>query len=52
MMTKEEYLNSISRQDVLNAIGWYLLEHNDIPDDVTPEDIWETIIDLEILNVI
>lgn len=51
-MTREEYLNSLSKQDILNAIGWYLLENKDIPDDITPEDIWSVIADLIILECI
>ena len=49
-MTKEEYLNSLSKEDILNGIGWYLLDHKDIPEDVSPEDIWSTIVDLIILK--
>ena len=45
-MNKEEYLNSLSKEDILNGIGWYLLDHNDIPEDVSPEDIWSVIADL------
>jgi len=51
-MTKEEYLNSLSKGDILNGIGWYLLDHKDIPDDVSPEDIWSVIADLIILECI
>ena len=49
-MTKEEYLNSLSKEDILNGISWYLLEHKDIPDNVSPEDIWSVITDLTILE--
>lgn len=49
-MTKEEYLNSLSKEDILNEIGWYLLNHKDIPEDVSPEDIWSVIADLIILE--
>ena len=38
-MNKEEYLNSLSKEDILNGIEWYLLGHKDIPDNVSPEDI-------------
>ncbi len=52
-MTKEEFLNSLTKEDILLGISRYLFEFSkDIPEDVSPEDIWETIIDLEILNVI
>lgn len=51
-MIKEEYLNSLSKEDILNGIGWYLLDHKDIPEDVSPEDIWSVITDLIILECI
>ena len=52
-MTKEEYLNSLTKEDILLGISRYLFEfREDIPEDVSPEDIWNTIIDLEILSVI
>lgn len=50
-MNKEQFLDSITKQDVLNAISRYLFEFkDDIPEDVTPEDIWEIITDLMILE--
>jgi hypothetical protein len=52
-MTKEEYLNSLSKEDILLGISRYLFKfQEDIPEDISPEDIWNTIIDLEILSVI
>lgn len=52
-MTKEEYLNSLTKEDILLGIARYLFEfRRDIPKDVSPNDIWNTIIDLEILSVI
>ena len=52
-MTKEEYLNSLTKEDILLGISRYLFEFQEnIPEDVSPEDIWNTIIDLEILSVI
>ena len=51
-MTKEEYLNSLSKEDILDGIGWYLFRHNDVPEDVSPEDIWSAIADLIILECI
>jgi hypothetical protein len=52
-MTKEEYLNSLTKEDILLGISRYLFEfQEDIPEDICPEDIWNTIIDLEILSVI
>lgn len=48
-MNKEEFLNSLSKEDILNGISWYLLEHDDIPE-VSPEDIWSVIADLIILE--
>ena len=52
-MTKEEYLNSLTKEDILLGISRYLFEfQEDIPEDVSPEDIWNTIIDLEILSVL
>ena len=54
-MTKEEFLNSLTKEDILIGIARYILDYKysqDIPDDVSPEDIWNTIIDLEIINII
>jgi hypothetical protein len=52
-MNKEEYLNSLTKNDILLGISRYLFDYKDeIPEDVSPEDIWNTIVDLEILNVI
>lgn len=52
-MSKEEYLNSLTKDDILLGISRYLFNYKDeIPEDVSPEDIWNTIVDLEILNVI
>ena len=51
-MTKEEYLNSLSKEDILNGIEWYLLDRKDIPEDISPEDIWSVIADLIILECI
>ena len=50
-MSKDEFLNSLTKKDILIAISRYLFEFKeDIPEDVSPEDIWETIIDLELLD--
>ena len=49
-MTKEEYLNSLSKEDILNGISIYLLTQDNIPEDVSPEDIWSVIVDLLILE--
>ena len=52
-MSKEEYLNSLSKEDILDGIGWYLFKfQKDIPEDVSPEDIWSVIADLIILECI
>lgn len=52
-MNKEEYLNSLTKNDILLGISRYLFDYKDeVPEDVSPEDIWNTIVDLEILNVI
>ena len=52
MLSKEEFLNGLSKESILEDMSKYLLDNPDIPDDVTAEDIWETIIDLEILNLL
>ena len=50
-MTKEEFLDSLSKEDILLGISRYLFEYKDeIPEDVSPEDIWEVICDLLILE--
>lgn len=52
-MNKEEYLNSLTKNDILLGISRYLFDYKDeVPEDVSPEDIWNVIVDLEILNVI
>ena len=52
MLSKEEFLNGLSKESILEDMSKYLLDNPDIPDDVTAEDIWEAIIDLEILNLL
>ena len=50
-MTKEEFLSSLSKEDILLEISRYLLDYKDeIPEDVSPEDIWKVIRDLLILE--
>lgn len=52
-MNKEEFLNSLTKEDILIGISRYLFEFkDDIPDDVSPEDIWNLIVDLETLDVL
>lgn len=51
-MTKEEFLNSLTKQDILIGISRYLFEHQEeFPEDISSEDIWEVIIDLEVLEL-
>ena len=52
MLSKEEFLNGLSKESILEDISKYILDNPDIPNDVTAEDIWGIIIDLEILSVI
>ena len=52
-MTKEEYLGSLTKDDILLGISRYLFDYKDeIPEDLSPEDIWDVIVDLEILSTL
>lgn len=52
-MSREEFLNSLTKQDILLGISRYLCEHiEEIPEDVSPEDIWSTIMDLIFFEII
>lgn len=52
-VSKDEFLGSLTKQDILLGISRYLFEFkDDIPEDVSPEDIWNVIIDLETLDLL
>lgn len=52
-MSREEFLNSLTKQDILLGISRYLCEYaEEIPEEVSPEDIWNTIMDLIFFDVI
>ena len=44
-MSKEEFLSSLDKQKILLGISRYLEEHRgEIPDNVSPEDVWYKIV--------
>ena len=44
-MSKEEFLSSLDKQKILLGISWYLKEYREeIPDNVSPEDVWYKIV--------
>ena len=52
-MNKEEFLNSLSKEDILLGISRYLFNYEDEnPENVSPEDIWEVICNLMVLETL